>query len=482
MPRDMPNDQATAAPENIGAEQAVLGALLVNNDVLLKITALRAEHFYDPVHARIFEIAKARIDKGQMATPVTIKGLMDGDPGLAELGGPAYLARLAAASITIGATPEYAQVIMDAWVRRRVLQVSEEMVEWSQQGERTVEEIAATVEQQFLDLREVTSAKPLSASFFRASMDAIAELTQIYQSGGGGTMTGLASFDSIIGGLRGGRLYLMGGRPGMGKTSVALGLACGITNGQDHDGNQNGVIFTTLEMSKTELMYRFYSLKLRERGRKVPFFIIEQGKLNETDFRDVLQVTKENARMPIRFVDPPNLELTTIVSGIRSAAKGGFTGNTRPAAIIIDYLQLIAIRGEKDRFALPGRVTKALKALARELDLPIILLSQLSRGVEQRGIQDRRPVMADLRNSGEIEEDAHAIIFCYRHAYYLEKQIKATQDETERDILETELAACQNRIELIVEKNRSGPLGTARLHIELPYNLIRDIPGQEDML
>ena len=456
-------------PHNIDAEQALLGAVLVNNDALHKCLGLVEEHFYDPVHARIFAAAKTLIDDGKIASPVTLKFPMQDDAGMNELGGPAYLVRLAGSSISTFAAPDYAQTIQELAARRELLAATNEACERAMTHEGgTVSEIRGDLEAKLSKTYSAGEVKPYE-SFMKSLMLAVDTANEAYQGGTPkGLQTGLKAFDEFMGALKPGQIYILAGRPSMGKTAVALNLANRV------DG---GVVFASLEMTAESLATRSISQRLREGGAAIPYRNIENGWMNENDFRQVLEAAQAIESTNMITIKPGNNELANLTSSIRAAArqiqKDGTLG-----MIVVDFLQLVKVKGLKS-FDTIGEVTSTFKALALQYNVPIIILSQLNRGVEAR--DNKRPVLSDLRGSGEIEEHGDNILFCYRPAYYLEREIESITDTEERVDAEADLKNMQNDLELIVAKQKNGKIGTIRLGCEIKYNHLFDRDTQDDL-
>ena len=455
------NEEVTL-PHNIDAEQALLGAVLVNNDALHKCLGLVEEHFYDPVHARIFAAAKTLIDDGKIASPVTLKFPMQDDAGMNELGGPAYLVRLAGSSISTFAAPDYAQTIQELAARRELLAATNEACERAMTHEGgTVSEIRGDLEAKLATTYSASEVKPYE-TFLKSLMLAVEAANEAYKGGTPkGLQTGLKAFDEFMGAIKPGQIYILAGRPSMGKTAVALNIANRV---------KAGVVFASLEMTAESLATRSISQSLREEGKSVPYRNIENGWMNEQDFRQVLEASQAIEKTNMITIKPGNNELSQLVSAIRAAARQ-IQKQTALGLIVVDFLQLVKVKGLKS-FDTIGEVTSTFKALALQYNVPIIILSQLNRGVEAR--DNKRPVLSDLRGSGEIEEHGDNILFCYRPAYYLEREIESITDTEERVDAEADLKSMQNDLELIVAKQKNGKIGTIRLGCEIRYNHLYD--------
>ncbi len=456
-------------PHNIEAEQALLGALLVNNDVYDRVAGLITEtHFYDPVHGRIFSIAAQRIQKNALASPVTLKAFLEDDPGLAELGGPAYLARLAGAAISVFAARDYAQMIYDLAIRRDLIAIGQEISEKaatvdvdSEPSEQIVE-----AEQRLYQLGEAGSVDNGFQSFLHAVTDAVNMANAAYQREGGlaGVSTGLIDMDKKLGGLHKSDLLILAGRPSMGKTSLATNIAYNIAKahkkGQLPDGSEGsvdgGVVgFFSLEMSSEQLAARILS-----EAAEVPSEQIRRGDMTETEFRRFVEAAKALEACPLYIDDTPALPISALAARARRLKRQHGLD-----VLIVDYLQLVRPASAKDnRVNEVSDITQGLKAIAKELDIPVIALSQLSRQVENR--DDKRPQLSDLRESGSIEQDADVVMFVFREEYYKEREKPGDHDVEAMMKWQDEMEHLHGKAEIIIGKQRHGPIGTVELSFE----------------
>ncbi|MEO1313170.1 MAG: replicative DNA helicase [Pseudomonadota bacterium] len=463
------DDVARTLPHNIEAEQALLGALLVNNEVYDRIAALVNEsHFYDPVHAHIFEIATARIQKNALASPVTLKPFLEENPGLKELGGPAYLVRLAGAAISVFAARDYAQVIYDLAVRRNLMQIGDEIslkaatvTPDSEPREQIVE-----AEQQLYQLAEQGTTESGFQSFLKAVTDAVNVANAAYQRDGGlsGVSTGLIDLDKKLGGLHPSDLLILAGRPSMGKTSLATNIAFNIAKiyrkGKRPDGQDGtldgGVIgFYSLEMSAEQLAARILS-----EASEVPSEQIRRGDMTEEEFRRFVEAAKALEACPLYIDDTPALPISQLAARARRLKRQHGLD-----VLIVDYLQLVRPASAKDsRVNEVSEITQGLKAIAKELEVPVIALSQLSRQVEAR--EDKRPQLSDLRESGSIEQDADVVMFVFREEYYKEREKPGEHDVEAMMKWQEEMSRLHGKAEVIIGKQRHGPIGTVELAFE----------------
>lgn len=455
-------------PHNIEAEQALLGALLVNNVVFDKVTSIVKDiHFFDPVHARIFETIAARIQKNALASPVTIKAFFEDDEGLAELGGPSYLARLAGASVSVFAARDYAQMIYDMAIRRDLMAIGEEIVDKARLVEVSSEpsEQIIEAEQSLYALSEQGQVDSGFQSFLKAVTGAVNITNQAYQRDGSlaGISTGLKDIDGTLGGLHPSDLLILAGRPSMGKTALATNIAFNIAKaykkGLKHDGTEGavegGVVgFYSLEMSAEQLASRILS-----EAAEIDSHSIRSGDMTEEEFRRFVEAAKELETCPLFIDDTPALPISQLAARARRLKRTHGLD-----VLIIDYLQLVRPAKAKDsRVNEVSEITQGMKAIAKELEIPVIALSQLSRAVESR--DDKRPQLSDLRESGSIEQDADVVMFVYREEYYHER-LKPGEDHPDFLEWQDKMGKLHGKAEVVIGKQRHGPIGTVDLSFE----------------
>ena len=468
-------------PNNIEAEQALLGALLVNNDVYDRVASIvQPEHFFDPVHARIFEVAAGRIKKNALATPVTLKAFFEGDAGLDAVGGPAYLVRLAGAAISLFAARDYAQLIYDLAIRRELILLGQNIAGKASRMdvESEARDQITEAEQALYQLGEQGKVDKGFQSFRRAVVDAVKVANAAYEREGGlaGISTGLDDLDRRLGGLHPSDLLILAGRPSMGKTALATNIAYNIAKayrrGTRHDGSEGavegGVVgFYSLEMSAEQLAARVLS-----EAARVPSHNIREGNMTEEEMRRFLEAAKALENAPLFIDDTPALPISTIAARARRLKRQHGLD-----ALFIDYLQLArpASSRSEGRVQEVSEITQGLKAIAKELNIPVIALSQLSRQVEQR--EDKRPQLSDLRESGSIEQDADVVMFVFREEYYKEREKPGDHDLEGMVKWKDEMSALHGKAEVIVGKQRHGPIGTVELAFEGQFtrfsNLVR---------
>ena len=473
-------------PHSIEAEQQLLGAILTNNDLFDRIVQiLRAEHFYDPVHARIFETAAARIAKNNLASPVTLKAFLEDDAGLAELGGPAYLMRLAGAAISSFAVRDYAEMIYDLAIRRELIDVGNEIAAKAARVDVQSEpkEQIVEAEQKLYALAEQGQTKQGFQSFLTAVTDAVKVANAAYQREGGlaGVSTGLIDMDKKLGGLHRSDLLILAGRPSMGKTSLATNVAFniaraykkGITASGEEGAIDGGVVgFFSLEMSAEQLASRILS-----EVAEIPSNQIRRGDFTESEFRRIVDAAKELEAAPLFIDDTPALPISQLAARARRLKRTHGLD-----ALFVDYLQLVRGTGRSEnRVNEISEITMGLKAIAKELDIPVVALSQLSRQVENR--EDKRPQLSDLRESGSIEQDADVVMFVFREEYYKEREKPGDHELDKMAIWQDEMERLHGKAEVVIGKQRHGPIGTVELSFEGQFtrfgNLIK--PWQQSL-
>jgi replicative DNA helicase len=456
-------------PHNVEAEQQLLGAILTNNELYDRVAAIvKAEHFFEPVHARIWEKAAAQIARNALASPVTLKLFLEEDEGLRDLGGPAYLARLAGAAVSSFAVRDYAQIVRDLAVRRELIQLGRDIVDRAarvdvsgEPGEQIVE-----AEQRLYSLAEQGQQNRGFQSFLKAVTDAVQVANAAYQRDGGlaGLSTGLADLDRKLGGLHRSDLLILAGRPSMGKTSLATNIAFNIAKayrrGRKHDGSDGavdgGVVgFFSLEMSAEQLAARVLS-----EASEVPSEQIRRGDMTEGEFRRFVDAAKTLESCPLYIDDTPALPISQLAARARRLKRTHGLD-----ALFVDYLQLVKANTAKDsRVNEVSEITQGLKAIAKELDIPVVALSQLSRQVENR--EDKRPQLSDLRESGSIEQDADVVMFVYREEYYKEREKPGDHELDKMAAWQEAMERVHGRAEVVIGKQRHGPIGSVELSFE----------------
>jgi len=473
-----------APPANIEAEQALLGALLTNNRAYDRVSDfLSPLHFADSSHGKIYELISRRIENGQLADPVTMRADFEHSGVLDSVGGPGYLAKLLTAMVGIINAGEYGRVIYDAWVRRQLIDIGENAVN-NAFGARPdldgMDQISAC-EEQLYNLAENKGTDGGFVSFGKALTGAIEVAEKAFQRTGDvvGLTTGLRDFDKRTGGLHPSDLLILAGRPAMGKTALATKIAFSgaqalLRDAEDQGGEPQGTVaIFSLEMSAEQLATRILSEQARVSGEK-----IRRGEIEQREFDRFVRVSRELQRLPLHIDDTPAITLSAMRTRCRRLKR-----TKGLSLVVVDYLQLMrpAVGTKPDSRVLEiSMITQGLKAIAKEMEVPVLALSQLSRQVESR--EDKRPMLSDLRESGSIEQDADAVMFVYRDEYYLQQRMPkdSAYDSADKHAVAMEewqrkMDLVHNKAELILEKQRHGPTGTVSLYFEGEFTRFADL-------
>lgn len=473
------------APNNIEAEQALLGAVLVNNDAFYRVSDfLKPQHFFEPLHRRIYEVAGELIRMGKVATPVTLKTFLPADEKVGDMTVTQYLVRLAAEAVTVINAADYGRAIYDLATRRALITVGEDMVNIAYDAPVDMSPAAQIedAERRLFELAETGRYDGGFESFSDAVKLAIDMASAAYMRDGhlSGIATGLHQLDNRMGGLQPSDLIVLAGRPGMGKTSLATNIAFNIAHAyepaQQADGSfkakNGGVIgFFSLEMSAEQLATRIISEQA-----EVPSSKIRRGDLTEADFDKLVQCTQTLQKIPLYIDSTGGISIAQLAARARRLKR-----QRGLDVIVIDYIQLMqgsSARASQNRVQEITEITTGLKALAKELGVPIIALSQLSRQVESR--DDKRPQLSDLRESGSIEQDADVVLFVYREEYYL-KNKEPEAGTPEHLQWEDKMRDVQGRAEVIIGKQRHGPTGTVGLGFQGEFTRFFDL-AEDDYL
>jgi len=482
------------APHNTEAEQALLGAVLVNNSTYHRVSEfLLPEHFYNPAHQRIYAAAVKLIERGQIADPATLKGYFEQDEALTDIGGAQYLGRLAASVVTIINAGDYGRTIYDCYLRRQLIEIGTETVNdaFEHNIELEARQLMEMAEKKLFDLATTGNADGGFQPFVQALRNAT-ELAQLaYKRSGktSGVSTGFTDIDNLLGGLHPSDLLIVAGRPSMGKTAFATNIAFNAAKAyRAGRGATNEVIaedgavvgFYSLEMSAEQLATRVLAEESGVSGDK-----IRRGEVAREEFDAFIQASMKLESVPLYIDDTPALTISAVRTRARRLQR-----QHGLHLIIVDYLQLLQGTpkpgGEQNRVQEISEITRGLKALAKELNVPVIALSQLSRAVEQR--EDKRPMLSDLRESGSIEQDADVVMFVYREEYYLGRAEPGRRPEESEDKFNQRYADWQERFEqvhgtgeIIVAKQRHGPIGKVTLKFDGATTRFSDYVGRDHL-
>ncbi|MDX2275965.1 MAG: replicative DNA helicase [Hyphomonadaceae bacterium] len=463
-----------AAPHNLEAEQALLGAILFDNETYNRITPrLEPKHFYDPVHGRIFAACAETISAGNLADGVTMRERFARDGGLKEIGGAAYLLTLleAAAKLSVHAQ-EYAQLVYELALRRELIRVGGEIAELAENppDDADAEDIIEEAERALFTLAESGTAQSGFSPFSKALTTSIEMAAIAYESKSdvSGIATNFEDLDRMLGGLHGSDLIILAGRPSMGKTALATNIAFNVAKNrlaylrapeEDKPAEKGGVVaFFSLEMSAEQLATRLLSDAAGIESDR-----IRRGKIHKNEYERLADEAANLQQLPLHIDETGAISIAQLMARSRRLQR-----TVGLDCIVVDYLQLVTSSSRKSdgRVQEVSEITQGLKALAKDLKVPVIALSQLSRQVENR--EDKRPQLSDLRESGSIEQDADAVLFVYRESYYLERA-EPREGTEEHFAWQRQMDEVRNQAEVIIGKQRHGPIGKVKLFFDSRY-------------
>ena len=470
-------------PQNIEAEQSLIGSILFDNKVMEDLpTNFASRHFFDPLHSSIFEACVSLTDNGRLADPVTLKGYLKDDVSLRDIDIEQYLLDLREGTLSLSKAKFYADEIRNCYVRRSLIRIGDDLIDRSINPsiEISPDQEISNTEEQLYNLAEKDQVNSGPIDFKTVLGKATNQINEAYQRKGSlsGVDTGFSGLNRQLGGLNKSDLLVLAGRPAMGKTALATNIGFNAAKTSKEENNQSVLIFS-LEMSAEQLAQRILAEQSTIDSHK-----LRNGDISEKEFSDLVSTQNEIMNLPFFIDDTPAISVGQIASRARRLKR-----TNGLALIIIDYIQLI--QGTKASEA-QGRVqevssiTRGLKSLAKELDVPILALSQLSRAVEQR--EDKRPILADLRESGSIEQDADVVMFVYREEYYLDKSEPTQRDNENQESFNERFLRWQDRrnlaegkAEIIISKQRHGPTGIIQVQFEAKYTRFMDLV-QDDRL
>src|SRR5579885_2736115 len=457
-------------PYDIEVEQALLGAILVDNQALEKVSGtLKPEHFYDPLHQRLYEVMGATFERGGMViTPLTLHAAMKADPGLQEVGGHAYLAGLAQAAPALPNVRDYARILHDLAVRRGLIAIGEDIVNTAYEAphEKPPQAQIEEAEKALYRLSDTARYGDGPLDFAESLKRAVDNAERAQLRGGkiSGVATGFADLDGLLGGLQPSDLLILAGRPGMGKTSLATNMAFHTCRAYVQDLEQGAeiprgapVLFFSLEMAAQQLSARILSEQT-----EIEMWKIRNGRFSESEWEKFVLAMQDLSTLPLYIDDTGGISIAQIAARARRMKREKNIG-----CVIIDHLQIVSSSGRpENRVQELTEISKSLKVLAKDLDVPVVALSQLSRSVDSR--DDKRPVLSDLRESGSIEQDADVVMFVYREEYYLKSREPEAGTPEHAKWME-KLDRATNRAEVLVEKHRHGATRAIELVFEGSY-------------
>ena len=464
------NNTQNKQPANIKAEQSLLGSILVNNDILDEISnTIKPSIFFDPAHVKIYETIQSLNNRGMIANPITLKNFFERDDMLSEVGGTEYLVKLTRFSASTKQAIDYAKIIHEMYLRRELFLISDKLSSETintNSIEISAEKIIENTEKSLFDLAERGSFSQSYIKFNQALDQTIQMATMAMQNEQGlvGVPTGLTDLDEKLGGLHKSDLIILAGRPSMGKTALATNIAYNAAQNILKRQEKSSVAFFSLEMSSEQLSTRILSEQAKIRSDN-----IRQGKVTEEEINRYIETSRNIYNLPLFIDETPAITIATLSNRARRIKR--LFGLS---LIVVDYIQLMRSNLNKNegRVQEISEITQGLKALAKELAVPVLALSQLSRAVEQR--DDKQPQLADLRESGSIEQDADVVMFVYREAYYLERK-QPKLGSIEHAEWQSKMNDVNGLADIILGKQRHGPTGTIKVEFEGIYTKFKDL-------
>ena len=459
-------NQENQLPNNIEAEQSLIGSILLNNEMFDEISLIVSnKNFYDPMHQKIFSAIEKLIYGGMLANPITLKNYFENQKD--DLNIPEYLVKITKFSASSRQAYEYARLIYDLFVKRELIKISENIIDTAKLNEldNDGQSIIEDFEKSLFDLAEKGSFSSSLVKFDEAMKLTIEMASNAYKNDEGivGVPTGLTDLDERLGGLHKSDLVIIAGRPSMGKTALATNIAFNAAKKIQEDGKKSTIAFFSLEMSSEQLSTRILAEQARIKSND-----IRRGKISEEQFDKFIETSKNISELPLYIDETPAISIAALSNRARRIKR--LFGLDM---VVIDYIQLMRATNIKDgRVQEISEITQGLKALAKELSVPVLALSQLSRAVEQR--DDKKPQLADLRESGSIEQDADVVMFVFREAYYLQRK-EPTPATVEHAEWQAKMGDIANRAELIIGKQRHGPTGNVFLEFEEMFTKFKDI-------
>ena len=453
-------------PNNIEAEQSVIGSVLLSNEIFDDINVLiRSKNFYDPMHQKIFSAIEKLIYSGMLANPITLKNYFENEKD--ELNVPDYLVNITKFSTSSRQAIEYSKLIYDLFVKRELIKISENIIDTAKLNDldHDGQSIIENFEKSLFDLAEKGSFSSSIVKFDEAMKMTIEMASSAYKNEEGivGVPSGLTDLDDRLGGMHKSDLLIIAGRPSMGKTALATNIAFNAAKKIQNDGRKSSIAFFSLEMSSEQLSTRILAEQSRIKSND-----IRRGRISEEQFDKFIETSKDISELPLYIDETPSISIAALSNRARRIKR--LYGLDM---VVVDYIQLMKAANFKEgRVQEISEITRGLKALAKELSVPVLALSQLSRAVEQR--DDKKPQLSDLRESGSIEQDADVVMFVYREAYYLERKEPrpATVEHAE---WQAKMSEVSNLAEIMISKQRHGPTGNIMLEFEAMFTKFKDL-------
>ena len=458
-------DNFKELPNNIEAEQAILGTILVSNEIFDEINTIISNiNFYDPMHQKIFAAIESLIYKGMLANPITLKNYFENEKD--DLNIPEYLVKITKFSTSSRQAIEYSKIIYDMYVRRELIKISENTIDTAKQKDLNVsgQNIIENSERLLFDLAEKGSFSSSLVKFDEAMKLTIEMASNAYKNDEGivGVPTGLRDLDDTLGGLHESDLIIIAGRPSMGKTALATNIAFNAAQRLQASGKKSSIAFFSLEMSSEQL-----STRILAEQSKIKSNDIRRGRISDEQFDKFIQTSKDISELPLYIDETPAISIAALSNRSRRIKR--LYGLDM---IVVDYIQLMSATNRRDgRVQEISEITQGLKTVAKELSIPVLALSQLSRAVESR--DDKKPQLSDLRESGSIEQDADVVMFVFREAYYLEKK-EPRPNTIEHAEWQAKMNEVSNLAQIIIDKHRHGPTGNVMLEFEAMFTKFKD--------
>ena len=460
-------DEFKELPNNIEAEQSVIGSILVTNEIFDEInTIVSSSNFYDPMHQKIFSAIENLIFKGMLANPITLKNYFVDDK--TDLSIPEYLVKVTKFSTSVRQATEYSKIIYDMFVRRELIKISEQTIDTAKLNDLNFngQDIIENSEKLLFDLAEKGSFNSSLIKFDEAMRQTIEMASAAYKNEEGivGVPTGLKDLDDRLGGLHQSDLIIIAGRPSMGKTALATNIAFNAAKKLQDSGKKSSIAFFSLEMSSEQLSTRILAEQSRIKSND-----IRRGRISDEQFDKFIETSKNISELPLYIDETPAISIAALSNRARRIKR--LFGLDM---LIVDYIQLMkgSYNNKDGRVQEISEITQGLKAIAKELSIPVIALSQLSRAVEQR--DDKKPMLSDLRESGSIEQDADVVMFVYRESYYL-KSKEPRPATVEHAEWQAKMNEVSHLAELIIGKQRHGPTGNISLEFEEMFTKFKDL-------
>ena len=459
-------NETNELPNNIEAEQSVIGSILVSNEIFDEINMIvNSKNFYDPMHQKIFSAIEKLIYSGTLANPITLKNYFENEKD--EINVPDYLVKITKFSTSSRQAIEYSKLIYDLFVKRELIKISENVIDSAKLNDldKDGQSIIENFEKSLFDLAEKGSFSSSLVKFDEAMRQTIEMASNAYKNEEGivGVPTGLTDLDDRLGGLHKSDLVIIAGRPSMGKTALATNIAFHAAKKIQEDGRKSTIAFFSLEMSSEQLSTRILAEQSRIKSND-----IRRGRISEEQFDKFIETSKNISELPLYIDETPAISIAALSNRARRIKR--LYGLDM---VVVDYIQLMrAANFREGRVQEISEITQGLKALAKELSVPVLALSQLSRAVESRDI--KKPQLSDLRESGSIEQDADVVMFVYREAYYLEK-LEPRPATVEHAEWQSKMNEVSNLAEILIGKQRHGPTGNIMLEFEAMFTKFKDI-------